>query len=633
MEQTEDKDNKVTLETPVAQEATSDTNGIGTTVTASVSSEETPTEHFEFHNVDASEFEQVDYSSFNKEEIVNHLQNLVNSGRIGEISEDVEELKNYVYKIHRFEVDSKRQAFIENGGNVEDFKIEDHLENKFKELYKKFKEQKFAITEQIEREKQENLKKRLLLIEELKELANSSESVNKTFNDFREIQNKWKTIGMVPQSEIKNIWETYHHHVSKFYDLVKINKELRDLDLKKNLDAKIEICEKAEQLMLEESIVKAFNELQRLHDQWREIGPISAEKKNEVWERFKTATSHINKRHQDYYLILKEQEKKNLEAKTLICEKIEEINKLENLSLKELNDKSAEIVEFQKLWKTIGFAPKKHNNEIYARFRKSCDDFFNTKRDVYQTIKSQEEHNKQKKMDLCIQAESLQNSTEWKKASNELITLQKEWKNIGPVPRKDSEKLWKRFRGACDTFFNAKDSYYKNLDKEQDENLVKKKSIIEKVENLVLPEVQEESLQILQNIQKEWTEIGHIPFDQKDKIQAQFRDVINKKFETLSIDDDKKKFLKYRVKMENISGNRNVDDKISFERTKHHKRVKELQDEIVLLENNIGFFSKSANADAIINEVKAKIERHRKEIELIQKQVRLLDQIEDQEKK
>lgn len=630
MENTEDKNTEVTLESHVAQVATAGNEAAGNTDAQPTA---LASEYIELPTVDISEHEQVDYSSFSKEEIVNHLQNLVNSGRVGDIKEDVEELKNFFYKIHRFEVEARRKTFLESGGVIEDFKFEDPLEVKFKENYRKFKELKAAFNEQTEKERQENLKKRLSLIEKLKDLVSSNEAVNKTFNDFREIQNEWKQLGMVPQSDMKNIWETYHHHVSKFYDFVKINRELRDLDLKRNLDSKIEICEKAEQLILEESIVKAFSELQRLHDQWREIGPISSDKKNEVWERFKSATDQINKRHQEYFIALKEQERKNLEAKTMICEKIEEIVNIENPSFKDWTEKSAEIVEFQKLWKTIGFAPKKNNNEIYARFRKSCDDFFNKKRDFYQTIKDQEEYNKQKKIDLCIQAEGLQASTEWKKTTSELINLQKEWKNIGPVPKKDSEKLWKRFRGACDMFFNTKDEYFKSLDKMQDENLKKKQEIIQKVEALVLSDNQEESLQLLQEIQKEWTEIGHIPLDQKDKIQAQFRDAINKKFETLSLDDSKKKFLKYRVKMENMSSNKNVDDKISFERTKLHKKMKELQDEIVLLENNIGFFSKSANADAIINEVKAKIEKHRQELELIQKQARLLDQIEDQEKK
>lgn len=630
MEHTEDNIIKETLESPVAQEATASLNA-GISEKAAAATRE-DSEYFEFQAVDSTEHEQVDYSSFSKEEIVAHLQNLVTTGKIGEIREDVEELKSFFYKIHRLEVDAKRAAFLESGGVLEDFKVEDPAELKFKELYKKYKDQKNALNEQMEKEKQDNLRKRLALIDELKELANSNESVNKTFNDFREIQNKWKSIGMVPQTEMKNIWETYHHHVSKFYDLVKISRDLRDMDLKKNLDAKIEICEKAEQLMIESNIIKAFNELQRLHDQWREIGPVTLEKKNEVWERFKAATTNINKRHQDHYLLVKDQENKNLEAKELICQKIEEIVAIETLSLKEMNDKSAEIVEFQKLWKTIGFAPKKFNNEIYARFRKACDDFFNRKREAYHEIKGKEELNKQQKLDLCVQAEGLSTSTEWKKTSNELINLQKEWKAIGPVPKKDSEKIWKRFRSACDMFFNAKEQHFKNLDKEQEDNLQKKLSLLEKVQNLEIGENQDEALQMLQEIQKEWSEIGHIPFEKKDAIQAQFRDFLNKKFENLSIEDSSKKLYKYRVKMENVSHNK-VDDKISFERTKHHKRVKELQDEIVLLENNIGFFSKSANADAIINEVKSKVEKHKKEIELIQKQVKMLDQIEEQEKK
>lgn len=634
MENTEDYKSNDTLENSVENESV-------TSVEKDSVSEKTPvetpvkevSEFFEFTQIDNSEHIQIDYTQFDKGQLVEQLEKLISTGKVLDVKTDVEEIKACFYKLHRIDSDAKLASFLETGGKAEDFLYEDSLEIKFKENYKKYKEQKSLLNENIEKERNENLKKRWALIEELKELVNSKESVNKTFSEFKDIQQRWRSIGMVPQQETKNIWESYHHNVSKFYDFVKINNDLRDLDLKRNLEAKIEICEKAENLILEQSVVKAFVELQKLHEQWREIGPVITEKKNELWERFKSVTTQINKRHQDYFTTIKDQEKTNLDAKTAICEKIEGLLPESALTAKEWSDRTNEIVESQKVWKTIGFAPRKNNNEIYGRFRKACDDFFALKREYFEKQKGEEDHNKQMRIDLCMQAESLQESTEWKKTTAEFLTLQNEWKSLGQISKKESDKLWKRFRAACDVFFNAKTVYYKDIEKEQDENLTKKNAIIARVEGLVLSTDNEENLQILQEIQKEWTEIGFIPLNQKEKIQLNFRNAINKKFESLAIDDEKKKFLKYSVKMGNVSGNRNADTKISFERTKLHKKTKELQDEISLLENNIGFFSKSKNAESIINDQRGKIEKLKHELVLLQQQNKLLDEIERNEAK
>jgi len=634
MEKTEENKSIEPLENIVEKESfTNVKNDSDQVETPETNSKKTESEYFEFTPVDTVEHVQVDYSILDKTQIVAQMKTLLESGNVLESKEDIEELKVCFYKLHRTDVEKKRSAFIANGGQEEEFLFEDTLEISFKELYKKYKEQRALLNENIEKEKLDNLKKRWALIEELKELISSKESVNKTFNEFKDIQQRWRAIGMVPQQETKNVWESYHHHVSVFYDYVKINNDLRDLDLKKNLEAKVEICEKAEHLILEESVVKAFAELQKLHEQWREIGPVALEKKDELWERFKSVTTQINKRHQDYFTNLKEQEKSNLDAKTAICEKIEGFLANEIESAKDWSEKTIEIVELQKLWKTIGFAPRKNNNEVYSRFRKACDDFFSIKRDFFGKLKGEEDHNKQLRIDLCIQAEVLQASTDWKKTTTEIIALQNEWKSLGQISRKESDKLWKRFRAACDVFFNAKSAYYKGIEIDQTENLKKKQALIDRVEALILSDDDKNNLQILQDLQSEWAEIGFIPLNQKEKIQTAFRNAINKKFESLAIDDEKKKFLKYKVKMETTSGNRNVDNKISFERTKFHKRAKELNEEIALLENNIGFFSKSKNAESIINDQKSKIDKLRHELELLQKQTKLLDEIERNEVK
>lgn len=577
----------------------------------------------------ATELENADFSTSSKEELLKLLKKINASSSILELKDPVEEIKNSFYKLHRTEVSEKKDAFVEGGGLPEDFKFEDVVETEFKLEYKKYRDNKTKVTENLEKEKQRNLSKKHEIIEEIKNLVNQKESINKTFQDFRDLQEKWKEIGLVPQSEIKNIWESYHLAVGQFYDYININKELRDLDLKKNLEAKINLCEQAENLLIEPSVVKAFADLQSLHDQWREIGPVPHEKKNELWERFKSATSQINKRHQEHFISLKEQEKNNLIAKQELCKKVEAILEMEFTKQTQWTQKSDEVVELQKIWRTIGFAPKKYNNEIYAQFRTACDTFFTKKRDFFENLKEAEEENKQRKIELCIEAEKLKDDTDWKKTTDEFIRLQSQWKTIGQVSRKDSEKLWKRFRTACDVFFNAKSAHFSTLDQDQEQNLKLKNDLIDEIESFELSENHEENLELLKDFQRRWSEIGFVPFKEKDRVQNKFRDALNKKFENLSMDADKKKILKYRVKLENISQGRNSDDKISTERNKLYNKLKKMQTDIVTLENNIGFFSSSNNANSLIKDVEMKIEKGKKEIELIKEQIRMLDEAED----
>lgn len=575
------------------------------------------------------EVKNADFSTLSKGQLLALIKKINQSSKILQFKNEVEDIKNSFYKLHRIEITNKREKFIEEGGNPEDFLFNDEMESEFKEEYKLYRDKKTSLTEGLEKEKQDNLAQKLSIIEEIKNLVNQKESINKTFADFRDLQEKWKQVGNVPQSEIKDLWESYHLAVGQFYDYIKINKELRDLDLKKNLESKLELCEQAESLLIETSIVKAFADLQSLHDRWREIGPVPNEKKNELWERFKAATSQINKRHQEHFIKLKEQEKNNLIAKQELCEKVESILNAGFSSQKDWAQQSDQVVEFQKVWRTIGFAPKKYNNEIYARFRKACDEFFNKKRDFFGQLKAVEEENKQLKIELCIQAEKLQDDTDWKKTTDEFIRLQSEWKKIGPVSRRDSEKLWKRFRTACDIFFNNKSTHYETLDSEQDKNLEIKKALIHKIETFELTEDHEDNLSKLKEFQREWADIGFVPFSEKDKIQNAFRDAINKKFENLNVDADKKKMLKYKVKVENYLQSKNPGDKIYSERSKLANKLKKLQNDIVTLENNIGFFANSNNASSLIKDVELKIEKGKKEIELLKDQIRLLDESEN----
>ncbi len=571
----------------------------------------------------------VDYSTFSNEDLVSTLALLIEDRPIQEIRDDVENIKINFYKKHKIELEKKRKNFLEDGGELEDFKPkEDPLENQLKELLKKYRNAKATYNRELEEQKQVNLEEKYKIIDEIKDLINRKESINKTFQEFRELQAKWRTVGVVPQQNLKDLWETYHHHVEKFYDYIKINKELRDLDLKKNLETKIQLCEKAEELFLEPSIVQAFKVLQKYHEQWREIGPVPHEAKNEIWERFREATSKINKKHQSYYENLKAAQRKNLEAKTNMCEKVEGLNNTKLTTHKEWNEKSNEVVELQKAWRTIGYAPKKSNNEIYQQFRSACDEFFRRKREFYAENKEMQNNNLQLKTELCIQAEGLQGSTEWKKTTEDFINLQKKWKEIGPVHRKMSDKIWKRFRAACDAFFQKKSGHYSHIDKEYEDNLKRKKDLIKKIEKFKPGKDTTEIFKRLKEYQRKWTEIGFVPFNEKENILQEYRLAINKKFDNLNIDENQKKLLKYRNKLENIQANPKALVKLKHDREKFVNKMKQLENDIVLWENNIGFFAKSKNADSLIREVNEKIENARKAIKLIEEKMNLIDETE-----
>ncbi|MDP4187898.1 MAG: DUF349 domain-containing protein [Bacteroidota bacterium] len=587
----------------------------------------------EEENIDPDNVEEqadlTDYSGYSEEELVKILSNLVSTKNVEEIRKDVESIKVHFYKKHKAKIEQKRKEFVEGGGQLEDFKVEDDpSELAIKEIFKKYKELKSEFNKKLEEEKQTNLATKYKIIDDIKELINRKESINQTFQEFRELQKKWHNIGLVPQQNMNNLWESYHHTVEMFYDFIKINKELRDLDFRKNIEAKIGICEKVEELLLEPSVVKAFNQLQKFHEQWREIGPVAPEMREAIWERLKEATAKINKRHQEYFEELKESQKKNLESKTVLCEKIEEINNLEINNHVVWDEKTKEIIEIQKLWKTIGFAPKKENNKIYLRFRNACDIFFSRKRDFYAKNKEVQTNNLQLKTDLCIQAEALQNSTEWKKTTEDLINLQKRWKEIGPVPRKYSDTIWKRFRAACDIFFKNKAEYFSGVDSKYEENKQKKLDLISRIGNYQLSEKVEENFDKLKEFQREWSEIGYVALRDKEEIQTKYRESINKLFDSLKIDESKKNLLKFKNKIDNLSAQHQNNHKLNQERDKFMNRLSQLQNDIVTLENNIGFFAKTKNAESMINEVNQKIENSKKEIKMLKEKIKMIDNLD-----
>lgn len=570
---------------------------------------------------------QVDYSGFPKNELVDTLTLIIENRPPAEIRDDVDRIKILYYKKLKQDSDDRKAKFLEGGGKIEDYRVwVDPLEAKVKYLLEKFKEKKSDFNKVQEAEKYENLKKKYDIIDRIKELVNREESINKTFHEFRSLQNDWHSIGVVPQNSLKDLWENYHHHVEIFYDYIKINKELRDLDLRKNLELKILLCEKAEGLLLEPNPVNAFRFLQDFHNQWREIGPVPQESKNEIWERFREATSQINKRHHEYFEKQKDDQRKNLDAKTTLCEEVENINLLEIKNFKDFDEKAEKVVALQKMWRTIGFAPKKQNNKVYQRFREACDNFFEKKRGFYADNKELQQNNLQRKIELCIQAEAHQESTDWKASSDALIKLQKDWKEVGPVPRKQSEKSWKRFRKACDHFFNRKTEFFAKLDTSYEDNLKAKLEVIEELEKFEPGNDVSAAFERLKELQRKWTEIGFVPFNKKDEITNNYRNALNKEFDKLKIGDEDKSILKYRTKLDNLKSNPKASRKVRNERDKFFTKIKQMESDIVLWENNIGFFAKSANADTMIREVEEKIDNAKKMIKTLEEKVKMIDQ-------
>lgn len=576
------------------------------------------------------EEETPDFNQYSQIELVNSLRNIVENG------EGKERYINLIVaafnqKAKEIAVEEKKK-FLADGGAIEDYvPIEDPYRGDIDELIKKHRQAKFEQARKFEAEKEENLQKKYTIIEEIKNLLNTEESINRTFQEFRELQKKWYDIGPVPQAKMKDLWDTYHFHVENFYDYIKINKELRDLDLKKNLEAKISLCEKAEELLLEPSVIRAFNTLQKYHEQWREIGPVPRDKKDEIWERFRSVTLQINQKHQEFFDKRKVEQKRNYEAKIALCEKVEEIGSMKLETHREWDEKSKELIELQKVWRTIGFAPKRENNKIYDRFRKACDQFFNKRRDFYSQNKDTQNKNLQMKMDLCLEAEALMESTDWKNATQQFIEIQKRWREIGPVSRKQSDAIWKRFRAACDYFFERKSGHFSEIDEGQSDNLRKKHELIAEVENYVPDADVSESLKALRDFQRRWTEIGHVPIKEKDAVQNRFRNAINKHFDTLKLDNEKRDSLKFRSKIASLTENQKGLSKVRQEREKYMTKLKQLESDLGTLENNIGFFANSKNAQALIADLNLKIEDTKEKISALKDKIRIIDDLDKSE--
>lgn len=570
--------------------------------------------------------DDIDYEHLNKQELVDMLEEVVQQADISVIKSQVAKINSAFYQRNKEDKDNELHEFKSTGGKEEDFvRNEDPLELRFNAAIGIYKHNKSKFSKDLEKQKQINLQLKHDLLEDLKVLINSEETLKKTYDEFKHLQDSWKEIGMVPASELRNLWQSYHFPVEKFFDKVRINNELRDLDLKKNLEAKVELCEKVEELLVEKSILKSFKLLQHYHDKWREIGPVPSNVKEDIWNRFKGITDKINLRRKEYYKELQNQQQGNYEAKLALCEKAEEIVSNSIDTLKGWQSSTNKMNELLKLWKTIGRAPKAKNDEVWGVFKGHLDTFFNSKREYLNELKEQQVNNYNLKLDLCSKAESIKDSDDWGTTTRELIKLQKDWKQIGPVPRKYSDKIWKRFRSSCDVFFKRKSEHFKNIHSVEDENLKRKKKLVSSIKEYKVGKDKKSNLTALKDFQKQWLEIGFVPFKEKEKIQSNYKSAIDELIEKMDVNKSELSAADFKNKIDILKSGPDAGNKLSKERTYISGKIRAINEDLSIWENNIGFFSNSKQSNKLKEEFEQKINRAKSEIESLKSRLKLLN--------
>ncbi|MCQ2094295.1 MAG: DUF349 domain-containing protein [Bacteroidaceae bacterium] len=554
-----------------------------------------------------------------KEGIISRLKEIAESD--GDISrQEIDSLKSHFYRIIKAESEEAFKAFTEGGGDPETFEPTiDPLEQVFKEQMNVVREKRAAQHEAQEKLKEENYLKKMQIIEKIKQILENPDEVNRSYNDFRQLQQDWNEIKEVPAEKATELWKNYQANVEKFYDTLKLNNEFRAYDFKKNLEMKTALCDKAEALAEESDIVVAFRKLQQYHQQFREIGPVAKELREDIWNRFKNASTVINKRHQEFFEGRKEQEQNNLEQKTAICETIEAID-IESLkSFAQWNETSEKITQLQAQWKTIGFAPQKMNQKIYDRFRAACDLFFQKKAEFFKSVRENLSENLRRKKELCEKAEALKDSTDWKATTDQLIALQKEWKTIGAVAKKQSDEVWARFNAACDAFFENKKANTSSQFAEQNENLQKKRSIIERLAAIVPEEAGDDLRQQLRDAQAEWDGIGHVPFKEKDKTFKALREQMDRLYGFLGENASRRRVERFKNEVANGNGG-NIRERLS-------RQAEILQQEIKTYENNLGFLnlSKSKSGNSLVDELNRKVDKLRADLKEIKEKISVID--------
>ena len=538
--------------------------------------------------------------------------------------DEVDHLKTMFYKLHIAEREKEQKEYLEAGGDPEKYQVKpDEDEEAFKAEMTIIREKRAKIFQQQEAEKQDNLQKKLDIIEKIKAMATSPEQANKSYNDFKTLQQEWKEIKAVPADKANELWRNYQLYVEQFYDLLNLNREAREYDFKKNLEKKTHLCEEAEKLADEPDVISAFHQLQELHQQYRETGPVAKEKREEIWSRFKAASTVINKRHQQFFDDLRAKEEDNLTRKTALCEKVEAIAKQENKGTADWERRTNEIIDVQKEWKTIGFAPQKMNVKIFERFRAACDDFFSRKAEFFKERKAMLYENVGKKKALVEKAQALTDSTEWKSTSDKLIALQKEWKTIGPVPKKIGDKLWSDFLAACNHFFEARNTATSSVYNEEKANLEKKRSIVAQLKEIA-DKAESDAQDKVMDLIDEYNAVGHVPFRDKDKIYKEYHDILDRLNKKLNISVARRKLDNFKSNLKNIA--KHGDEAIDNERARLFRRYEQLKSEINTYENNIGFLNVSSKkGNSLIDEMNRKVQKLKDEAKLLYEKIKAID--------
>lgn len=562
-----------------------------------------------------------------KEEVIEKLKNLAIQAEVPSRAE-VEALKQAYYKHRLADVEAQKSAFVDAGNDLESFTpIPDPSEDVLKVFLNDIKEKRAHLLAAEENLKEENCQKKLVIIDKIKGLTESSDDFNKLYKEFKDLQQQWNDITLLPQAKVKDLWKSYQIYSEKFYDLIKINNEFRDYDFKKNLELKTGLCESVEKLLEEEDAVSAFHQLQNFHDQWREIGPVAKELREDLWTRFKNASTEINKKYQAHFEGLKGKEEENLVQKTAICDALKAIDYNSLTSFKEWDEKSKEVIALQAKWKTIGFVPRKVNSQIFEEFRGLCDTFFEKKSEFFKNIKDDMDANLEKKKALCERAKALKDSTDWKKTADELITIQKEWKTIGSVSRKYSDAIWKEFVTACDYFFEQKKKNESSHKEEEIANLAAKKSIIEKIKEIDTSLDSSEAISKVKALVEEWHSVGFVPFKEKDKVYKEFHDAVDSHYDRLKIDKTERRMEAFKSNMKDVSKSDNPRKLLYRERDHLVHQYNKLKTDLQTYENNMSFLSiSSKGASGLLKDVNNKIESLKSEIGLIMKKVEAVDE-------
>lgn len=560
----------------------------------------------------------------NKNEVIARLKEIASQDENPD-KQELDHLKAAFYKLSMDETEAALKDFADKGGNPDDFKpMRDDSEEIFKAEMGLIKEKRTKFLKLQEEEKEENLKKKLDIIEKIKNMATSPDAANKAFQEFKELQARWKEIKLVPADKANELWRNYHLYTEKFYDLLNLNREAREYDFKKNLEAKTKLCELAEKLAESEDVVSAFHQLQELHQQYREIGPVDKNLREEIWARFKAASTVINKRHQTHFEGLRASEEENLTKKTALCEKVEAIVAEENKSAADWDKHTKEIIALQSEWKTIGFAPQKMNVKIFERFRTSCDTFFTAKANHFKSMRQQLAANTEKKRALIEKAKELADSTEWKSTSDKLVALQKEWKTIGAVPRKISDQLWNEFQSHCNKFFEARNAANAGSKSEERANLESKRNIITELKEL-LDNAAEATQEKVQQLADDYAKIGHVPFRDKDKVFKEYRDVLDQLYEKLNISVTKRRLDNFKSSLKNVA--QRGEDALDSERARLMRLYEQTRQEVQTYENNLGFLNASSKkGNSLIDEMNRKVQKLKDEAELIKQKIKAIDQ-------